>query len=180
AEVLNARAGRSAGIFIKCNNLVDEGIIERLYDASQAGVKIRVIVRGMCALVAGVKGVSENIETISIVDRFLEHSRVYVFHNDGEPRYFISSADLMTRNLDHRVEVTVPIYAAHAQRLLQRLLDTQWADNVKVRLLGAAQDNDYRERGHRRRLRSQEALHRLYLEDQQREFTTLEARGEQA
>ena len=180
AEVLSARAGRAARIFIKCNNLVDEGIIERLYDASQAGVMIRVIVRGMCALVAGVKGISENIETISIVDRFLEHSRVYVFHNDGEPRYFISSADLMTRNLDHRVEVTVPIYAAHAQRLLQRLLDTQWADNVKVRLLAAAQDNDYRERGNRRRMRSQEALHRLYLEDQQREFTALEARGEQA
>lgn len=174
AEVLNARAGRPAKIFIKCNNLVDEGIIERLYDASQAGVKIRAIVRGMCSLVAGVEGVSENIEAISIIDRFLEHSRVYVFHNDGAPRYFISSADLMTRNLDHRVEVTVPIYDPDAQRLLQRLLDIQWADNVKARVLASDQDNAYRERGSRRRLRAQEALHRHYVEEQQRETDALE------
>ncbi|MCG3169620.1 MAG: Polyphosphate kinase [Pseudomonadales bacterium] len=174
-EVINARAGRAARIFIKCNNLVDEEIIERLYEASQAGVKIRAIVRGMCALVAGVEGISDNIEAISIVDRFLEHSRVYVFHNGGEPRYFISSADLMTRNLDHRVEVTVPIYDPEAQRLLQRLLDTQWADNVKARILHGDQDNGYRDRGHRRRVRSQEALHRLYLEDQQRELAELPA-----
>lgn len=175
AEVFNARAGRPASIFIKCNNLVDEGIIERLYDASQAGVKIRAIVRGMCALVAGVEGISDNIEVISIVDRFLEHSRVYVFHNNGEPRYFISSADLMTRNLDHRVEVTVPIYDPRAQRLLQRLLDTQWKDNTKARLLSGLQDNAYRERGHRRRrLRAQEMMHRHYLSDQQREIEALE------
>ena len=179
-EVLNARAGRAARIFIKCNNLVDEGIIEQLYGASQAGVRIRVIVRGMCALVAGVEGVSENIEVISIVDRFLEHSRVYVFHNSGEPRYFISSADLMTRNLDHRLEVTVPVYAPHARQLLQRLLDTQWKDNVKARLLGTEQDNGYREPGRQRRRRSQEVLHRLYLDDQQREAESLEANDTRA
>lgn len=121
-----------------------------------------MIVRGMCSLLAGVAGVSDNIEIISIVDRFLEHSRVYVFGNGGEPRYFISSADLMTRNLDHRVEVTAPVYDKLAQRRLQRLLETQWADNVKARVLSADQDNGYRDRGHKRRLRSQEVLARYY------------------
>jgi len=169
AEVVNARAGRRAEIFIKCNNLVDEELITRLYEASQAGVRIRAIVRGMCSLVAGVSGISDNIEAISIVDRFLEHSRVYIFHNNGNPRYFISSADLMTRNLDHRVEVTVPIYDASAQRTIQRLMDTQWSDNVKSRLLLGNQENVYRERGRRRKRRSQEMLHRQYLDDQSRE-----------
>lgn len=173
-EVLNARAGKPAEIFIKCNNLVDAELIDRLYEASQAGVRIRVIVRGMCSLVAGAAGVSENIEVISIVDRFLEHSRVYVFHNAGQPRYFISSADLMTRNLDHRVEVTVPIYDARARRRLQRLLDTQWSDNVKARVLGLDQENAYRERGTKRRARSQELLHRYYSDDQRREARALE------
>jgi len=174
AEVLNARAGKQAEIFIKCNNVVDEEIIDRLYEASQAGVRIRVIVRGMCSLVAGAPGISDNIEVISIVDRFLEHSRVYVFHNAGQPRYFISSADLMTRNLDHRVEVTVPVYDARARRRLQRLLDTQWADNVKARVLGLEQENGYRERGSKRRSRSQELLHRYYSDDQRREAQSLD------
>jgi polyphosphate kinase len=176
AEVVNARAGRRAEIFIKCNNLVDEELITRLYEASQAGVRIRAIVRGMCSLVAGVSGISDNIEAISIVDRFLEHSRVYIFHNNGNPRYFISSADLMTRNLDHRVEVTVPIYDASAQRTIQRLMDTQWSDNVKSRLLIGNQENVYRERGRRRKRRSQEMLHRQYLDDQSREQEAPESR----
>ncbi len=174
AEVLNARAGKPAGIFLKCNNLVDEEMILRLYEASQAGVKVRVIVRGMCSLVAGAKDYSENIEVISIVDRFLEHSRIYIFHNNGSPRYYISSADLMTRNLDHRVEVTAPIYDDAAKHRLQRLMDTQWADNVKARSLSGEQDNSYRERGHRRRLRSQEVLHRYYCDDQRREQAALD------
>lgn len=174
AEVVNARAGRRAEIFIKCNNLVDAELIARLYEASQAGVRIRAIVRGMCSLVAGVSRISDNIEAISVVDRFLEHSRVYIFHNNGNPRYFISSADLMTRNLDHRVEVTVPIYDASAQRTIQRLMDTQWSDNVKSRLLIGNQDNVYRERGRRRRRRSQEMLHRQYLDDQSREQSALD------
>jgi polyphosphate kinase len=165
-ELLNARAGRRAEIFIKCNNLVDEQIIARLYEASEAGVRVRAIVRGMCSLVAGVPGQSSNIEVISIVDRFLEHSRVYIFHNDGEPRYLMSSADLMTRNLDHRVEVTAPIYDAEAKARVQRLMDTQWADNVKARLLVDQQENEYRSRGTRKRFRSQEVLARLYAEDE--------------
>jgi polyphosphate kinase len=173
-EVLNARAGRRAEVFLKCNNLVDEELIERLYEASQAGVRVRAIVRGMCSLVPGVAGLSDNIEVISIVDRFLEHSRVYIFHNDGRPRYYISSADLMTRNLDHRVEVSAPIYDEAAQHLIQRLMDTQWADNVKARLLLGTQDNEYRDRGKKRRLRSQEVLARYYADDLRRERRRLE------
>jgi polyphosphate kinase len=169
AEVLNARGGRRAEIFMKCNALIDEEIIDRLYEASQAGVRIRIIVRGMCSLMPGVAGISDNIEIISIVDRFLEHARVYIFHNDGKTRYYISSADLMTRNLDHRVEVTVPIYDERAQEMVQRLMDTQWADNVKARMLAGAQDNEYRERGHRKRVRAQEALAKFYADDERRE-----------
>ncbi|MFM7273151.1 MAG: polyphosphate kinase 1, partial [Gammaproteobacteria bacterium] len=169
-EVSNVRGGRQAEIFIKCNNLVDEELIERLYDASEAGVRIRAIVRGMCSLVTGGDGPGRNIEIISIVDHFLEHSRVYIFHNNGDPRYFISSADLMTRNLDHRVEVTAPVYDGEARRMIQRMMDTQWTDNVKARLLSGDQQNVYRTRAARkRRQRSQETLARLYAEDESAE-----------
>jgi polyphosphate kinase len=165
-ETLNARSGRKAEIFIKCNNLVDEQIIARLYEASEAGVRIRAIVRGMCSLVTDGPGQSSNIDVISIVDRFLEHSRIYIFHNDGDPRYLMSSADLMTRNLDHRVEVTTPIYDQEAKARVQRLMDTQWADNVKARLLVGQQENEYRHRGNRKRFRSQEVLAELYANDE--------------
>ena len=97
-------------IKLKMNSLTDSKMIDKLYDASRAGVKIKLIIRGICSLIPGVKGMSENIEAISIVDNYLEHSRVYIFGNDGEPEVFISSADFMTRNLDGRVEVTCPIY----------------------------------------------------------------------
>src|SRR5690606_17311718 len=100
-EIENARAGKQSGITLKCNNLVDNTIIERLYAASQAGVKIRLIVRGMMSLVPGQAGFSENIEAISIVDRYLEHARVYIFKNAGKPLYYIGSGDIMTRNLDY-------------------------------------------------------------------------------
>lgn len=157
-EINAARAGDPAAITIKCNNLVDERIIDKLYEASGAGVRVRLIVRGMCALVPGVKGVSENIEAISIVDRFLEHSRVFIFHNRGNPLYFISSADLMTRNLDYRVEVTCPIYDPRLRQRLQDIIDLQWADNVKARNLAVDQYNTLRRR-RGPRLRSQEAIH---------------------
>ncbi len=136
-----------------------------MYAASQAGVPVRLIVRGMCSLVPGIKGISENIEAISIVDRFLEHARVYVFRNGGEPRYFISSADLMTRNLDFRVEVTCPIYDKQHQKTIQRILDIQWADNAKARIIDESQSNVMRSRRKKTAIiRSQELIHD-YLED---------------
>jgi polyphosphate kinase len=157
-EIDNARNGMPASIMLKCNNLVDDQIVERLYHASSVGVKIRLIVRGMCSLIPGKPGLSENIEAIGIVDRFLEHPRIYRFENGGRPRFYISSADMMTRNLDHRVEITCPIYAAHAQQLLQTILDEQWADNVKARVWDATLSNARVTRGSRKH-RSQMALH---------------------
>lgn len=145
-EIHQGRKGGECGITLKCNNLVDRELIDKLYEASSAGVPVRLIVRGMCSLVPGVKGLSENIEAISIVDGFLEHPRVYIFHNSGEPRYFISSADLMTRNIDFRVEVTCPIYSKPLQETLQSIIDLQWADNVKARIIDASQSNTFKPR----------------------------------
>lgn len=109
-EIENALEGKTANISLKMNSLSDYHMIDKLYDASRAGVKIRLIIRGICSLIPGVPGMSENIEAISIVDNYLEHSRVYIFGNNGDPEVYISSADFMTRNLDGRVEVTCPIY----------------------------------------------------------------------
>lgn len=145
-EIQNAKQGDECGITLKCNNLVDRELIDLLYEASAAGVPVRLIVRGMCSLVPGLAGLSENIEAISIVDGFLEHPRVYIFRNGGEPRYLISSADLMTRNIDFRVEVTCPIYSKTLQKMLQSIIDLQWADNVKARIIDASQSNGFRAR----------------------------------
>lgn len=156
----NARKGLSAEINIKCNNLVDREVIEALYDASNAGVRIRIICRSMFSLITDQPGQSENIEAISIVDRFLEHSRVYIFHNGGKPEYFISSADLMTRNLEYRVEVSAPIRDSLHKTRIQDIFDIQWCDNVKSRILDAKQKNNYVQRPGGEKVRSQEAIHR--------------------
>lgn len=158
-EIEHAYAGKEAEINIKCNNLVDPSLIEALYEASAAGVRVRIICRGMFAMKAGVPGLSDNIEAISIVDRFLEHPRVYIFHNSGQRRYLISSADLMTRNLDYRVEVSVPVEDPVLQDRLQTIFDLQWCDNVKARILDAQQTNQYRKRQSGQKIRSQEAIH---------------------
>ena len=122
-EIQNAKAKKPASIVLKLNNLVDAEMIRKLYEAGAEGVKIKLIVRGICSLVAGVNGLSENIEAISIVDKYLEHSRVFIFHNNGDEKYFISSADWMTRNLDHRSEVAVPIYDKEIQQQLKKIID---------------------------------------------------------
>jgi len=160
-EIANAQAGYRASMTLKCNNLVDNELVLKLYEASQAGVEIKLIVRGMCSLLPGVKGISENIQAISIVDRFLEHPRAYVFYNRGTPRYLIGSADLMTRNLDYRVEVLCPIFDEDAQRLLQDLLDQQWHDNEKARVLDQNQTNGYvKRRKKAAKIRSQVTIQR--------------------
>ena len=160
-EIVNARAGYRASMTLKCNNLVDKEVVMKLYEASQAGVEISLIIRGMCSLLPGVKGISENIRAISIVDRFLEHPRVYVFYNRGNPRYLIGSADLMTRNLDYRVEVLCPVFDADAQRMIQDILDQQWHDNVKARVLDQNQTNTYvKSKKKVAKIRSQESIHR--------------------
>ena len=143
-EIINARADKKAEVTLKLNSLVDATLVKRIYAASAAGVKFRLIIRGICVLVPGVKGLSENIEAISIVDRYLEHARIFVFHNNGDPQYFITSADLMARNLDHRIEVGVPVWDEKLKSELQTILDIQWKENVKARLLGKNNLNQYR------------------------------------
>lgn len=143
-EIRNAKNGKEAYIILKLNNLVDEQMIKKLYEASQAGVKIKMMVRGICSLIPGKKGLSENIECYSVVDRFLEHARVLVFCNNGDEEIFISSADWMTRNLDFRVEVTTPIYDPDIKKEIREILDIQFSDNVKCRIVDKNQKNRYR------------------------------------
>lgn len=142
-EIRLAKEGREARIFLKLNSLVDDVMIKKLYRAAKAGVKIRIMVRGICSLVPGIPGESENIEVRSIVDRFLEHSRVLVFGNDGQDEYYISSADWMTRNLDYRVEVGCIIHDEKIKKELRDFMELQWRDNVKARKIDARQSNNY-------------------------------------
>ncbi|NVK28149.1 MAG: polyphosphate kinase 1 [Flavobacteriia bacterium] len=143
-EIANAKAGKSASMFLKMNSLSDYDMVEKLYEASNAGVKIRLIIRGICCLIPGIPGMSENIEAISVIDRFLEHSRVYIFENGGDTRCFIASADFMTRNLDHRLEVSTPIYSKTVLKEIRDHMEILWKDNVKGRIHNAEQDNTYR------------------------------------
>ncbi|MBE4607149.1 polyphosphate kinase 1 [Vibrio navarrensis] len=159
SEIANAKAGKKAEITLKVNNLVDKGLISKLYGANNAGVKIRMIVRGMCSLVPGVEGVSENIEIISIIDRFLEHPRVLVVHNDGNPLVYISSADWMERNIDNRIEVMAPVRDPRIKQRIIDILNIQFIDTVKARRIDKEMSNSYVDRGNRKKIRSQIAIY---------------------
>lgn len=161
-EIKNASEGKPAYINLKMNSLSDYKMIDKLYEASNAGVKIKLIIRGICCLVPGLKNYSENIEAISIVDNYLEHSRVFIFGNNDNPEVFISSADFMTRNIDARVEVTCPIYD---EEIKQDLIDTfgiGWKANVKARLHSDKFENLYRKRGEEKMFRAQQEMYKHY------------------
>ncbi|MCC6280921.1 MAG: polyphosphate kinase 1 [Saprospiraceae bacterium] len=143
-EIAAAKRKKPAGMILKINSLEDKDIIAKLYEASKAGVKIQIIVRGICCLVPGVKGLSDNIEVVSIVDRFLEHARVLIFHNGGDERMFLSSADWMERNLSYRIETTFPVYAPELKKEIRTLIDLQLNDNVKARIIDRNDQNIYR------------------------------------
>ncbi len=143
-EIKNVKNGGKGVIWIKLNNLTDEELIEALYKASNAGVRVKMIIRGICCLIPGIPGQSENITVFSIVDRFLEHARVLKFYNNGASLYYIGSADWMERNLDHRVEVMVPVKDPLMQKDIDVLLDYQFKGNVKTRIIGKSQKNKYR------------------------------------
>ncbi|NUO00979.1 MAG: polyphosphate kinase 1, partial [Saprospiraceae bacterium] len=143
-ETAAAKAGREASIILKMNSIEDIPMMDRLYKASQAGVSIKLIIRGICCLVPGLQGWSENIEVISIVDRYLEHARVFIFHHDGADKIYLSSADWMVRNLTYRVETAFPVYDERLKRQLKDLIAIQLNDNVKARVIDYDQSNSYR------------------------------------
>lgn len=158
-EIKNALRGKKAQIILKMNSLQDPDIIEKLYEASQDGVEIKLIVRGICCLIPGVKGLSENIKVISIIDRFLEHSRVFVFHNDGNPKIYLSSGDWMERNLSRRIEVAFPLYDERIRAEMLDIINLQLKDNVKARIINRLQNNTYRKSESKVKIRSQIAIY---------------------
>ncbi len=159
-EIAHAQMGREAYMFLKMNSLEDRDMIDKLCEASQAGVRIYLIIRGICCLMPGVKGLSENIRAISIVDRFLEHSRVFLFGNSGQEEVYLSSADWMTRNLDYRIEVAFPVYDPALAAQMRKLLEIQLAGNLKARVIDAEQSNPYVVREpHQPFVRAQEAFY---------------------
>jgi polyphosphate kinase len=163
AEIEHAKQGHDAWLFLKMNSLTDPEMIKKLYEASAAGVKIRLIIRSICSLVPGINSLSENIEAISIVDKYLEHARVFVFSNNGAPKVYLSSADWMTRNLDHRSEVGVPVYDESLKKQLIDMLEIQWNDNTKARSINVFQNNPYHFSKVKSKFKSQDEIYK-YIE----------------
>lgn len=143
-EIKNAEDGKEAYIILKLNSLADKDMVKKLYQASEAGVKVKLIIRSNCSLLPGVKGLSENIEAVSIVDKLLEHARIFVFCNHGEEKMFISSADWMLRNFDQRNEIAIPIYDKKIKNDLRHIIDVQLGDNTKARIIDKEQKNNYK------------------------------------
>ncbi len=168
-EIQHKRQQKPAGLTLKVNNLVDSGLIHRLIKASQAGVEIKLIIRGMCALIPGIKGYTEHIVAISIIDRFLEHPRVAVFANGGTPNVYISSADWMTRNIDNRIEVGCPILDIDLKKTIIDTLDLQFKDTTKARILDQDMNNYYVPRGNKRKIRSQVAIYN-YIKNKEKKY----------
>ena len=162
-EIDLAKKGKPAYIKLKMNSISSYKMIDKLYEASRAGVQIKMIVRGLCCLIPGVEGMSENIEIISIIDKFLEHTRLYIFGNEDDPKIYISSADWMTRNIDTRVEVSCPIYDEDIKQELLDVFEICWSDNVKARYINSEQNNIYK-RNDAPKVRTQFALYDYYKE----------------
>jgi polyphosphate kinase len=160
-EIKNARNNDPALIRLKLNNLTDRKMIDKLYEASEAGVKIEMIIRGICCFIPGLKGKSENVTVISIVDRYLEHTRFMIFHNNGKPEYYLSSADWMERNLDKRIEVGCPILSKSIQNEIDVIFDFQWKGSVKSRVIGKDLKNNYR-KAHGQPFHAQVELYNYY------------------
>jgi polyphosphate kinase len=154
-EIRIAKSGKPAYLIFKVNSLADEGMVAKLYQASNAGVKIKLIVRGICCLVPGVKGFSENITVISIIDKFLEHARVFIYGNQGKEEMYLSSADLMTRNFEHRVEVGFPVLDKEVRQEIRDIIDFQLQDNVKARDITRTNNNKYHKNQSTNQVRAQ-------------------------
>lgn len=158
-EIANAQNGLPSGITLKLNNIADGGLVDRLYTASSAGVPVNLLVRGMCSLIPQLEGISDNIRAISIVDRYLEHDRVYFFENGGEKKVFLSSADWMTRNIDYRIEVAVTLLDPILKQQVLDIMEILFSDTVKARYIDKELSNRYVPRGNRRKVRAQLAIY---------------------
>ena len=158
-EIANAQNGIAAGITLKVNNLVDKGLVDRLYTASSVGVQVNLLIRGMCSLIPNLEGISDNIKVISIVDRYLEHDRVYIFDNGGDKKVYLSSADWMTRNIDYRIEVAVAILDPTLKQRILDIIGILFSDTLKARFVDKELSNRYVPRGNRRKVRAQLAIY---------------------
>lgn len=161
-EIFLHNQGKKTGIKLKLNNITDYKMIDKLYHASQQGIKIQLIVRGVCCLIPGLEGLSENIEVISIVDRFLEHPRVMIFENNDDPKVFISSADFMTRNIHERVEVGCPIYDSEIKKQIIEIFSIAWNDNIKSRNVNHNNNISKSNKTNKKRIRSQWETHEYF------------------
>jgi polyphosphate kinase len=155
-EIAHAKRGRAAYIKLKLNNISDKRISAKLYEAAEAGVKVQVVVRSMCSLIPEANGLEENLQVISIVDKYLEHARLYVFADNGDPKVFLPSADMLPRNLDRRVEVIVPISDPEHKEELEELFEIEWRDNCKARVIDAEDTNRIKRRPAGERHRAQD------------------------
>jgi polyphosphate kinase len=158
-EIKNAKANREAAISLKMNSLSDEQLIDKLYEAAKAGVRVSLIIRGIFCMLTENNKFIYPVKAVSIVDEYLEHSRIFIFHNDGNEKVYISSADWMVRNIDHRVEATCPIKDPGIRKVLIDLFNIQLKDNVKARILDNELSNNYVERTTPQRIRSQEEIY---------------------
>ena len=161
-EIKNKEQGKEAYILCKVNHITDKVLIEKLYAASAAGVKVDLVVRGNCSLVTGISGISENIQINGIIDRYLEHSRIFIFANNGEERYYIGSADWMPRNLDNRIEVITPVYDKEIQKDLKRIVEYGLRDTAKGRIVDGSGENRPWQTKEHTLFRSQEELYKSY------------------
>jgi polyphosphate kinase len=167
-EISNAKSGKKASMILKMNSLVDKDMIEKLYEASQAGVQITLIVRGICSLVTEIAGYSDNIKAYSIVDKYLEHARVFIFANGGNEKIYITSADWMSRNLDSRSEVAVPILDADVKKQIKDIINIQISGNTKVRILDRLQQNLYKKaKPGERKIRVQDEIYNYLKKDKE-------------
>jgi polyphosphate kinase len=162
-EIKNAKENKPASIILKLNSLSDEELILKLYEAARAGVKIKMVIRGICCMFTENKKFKKKVKAISIIDEYLEHARVMIFHNDGKEKYFISSADWMVRNLDHRIEAACPIYDKNIQKELKDIMEIQLSDNVKARILDNELSNRYVQADGTKKVRSQIRIYNYLL-----------------
>jgi polyphosphate kinase len=165
-EINNAKKKLPAFIKCKINHITDQYVIMKLYEAAKAGVKVQLIIRGMTSIIPNQKELKGNLEIVSVVDRYLEHSRIFVFCNNNNPKYYISSADWMRRNLDGRIEVAVPIYDKRIQNELDIILDYGLRDNVKARIVDEHGDNEFKTND-LPSFRSQSELYDYYVRQQE-------------